>query len=225
MTTQTTILIFALACAALLMAPAVTAQDPASTANWQGQDSEFGSIRAPYTNTMDGQRAAIEASIVIRKMYEDKDVRFFMFGFVVENTPLDVTFDHVVRADTGQELPCAKREGDATTGMKCFVDLKFMPPVGTEIKMSGTLGSKRAGSFRAGTIVLAFDYNWMKVQMSNGLEAQLYADTLINVQKPTNGSDRLSGAIGNKVPDIGLAGIAAAACVGVGLAAMRRRRK
>lgn len=217
--TSTKTLNIALASIALLLVPTTVGQ-----ADWQGEDSEFGSIRAPYTQTMDGQRATIEASVVLRHMYEDKDVRFYMFGFIVENSPLDVTFDHLVRADNGEELPCAKREGDAQDGIKCFVDLKYMPPVGTEIKMSGTVGSTRAGSFRAGAIVLAFDYNWLKVQTSNGLEAQLYADTLVNVQKPTAGGvDRLSGNLGNKVPGAGAIGLVAAACVAVGLLALRRR--
>lgn len=212
-------MMFAIAGALLLLVQAASAQT-----NWQGQDSEFGSIRAPYTQTVDGKRAAIEASVVLRKTYEEKDVRFYMFGFVVENTPLDVTFDHIVRADTGDELPCAKREGSPNEGIKCFVDLKYMPPVGTEIKMSGTVGSKRTGSFRVGAIVLAFDYNWQKVQMSNDLEAQLYADTLVNVQKATSGAtDRLSGTLGNRVPASGALVASVGAALAVGLLALRRR--
>ena len=216
--------ILALACAALVAIPTTAAQT--NTTDWQGQDSEFGSIRAPFAATMDGARVPVEARIVLRDNYESKDSRFFMFGFIVEPTPLDVTFDSVVRGDTGEELPCYQREGTADTAIKCHVDLKNMPPAGTEIHMRGSVGSDKKGSFNVGAIVVPFTYTWMRVQMSNGLNAELYAYTTINVKEC---SEKCSGVIsggGNLkgAPGVGAIGVAAAGIIAVGLLALRRRR-
>lgn len=216
------ILIVTLACA-LVAVPTAVGQN----ADWQGQDSEFGSIRSPYTATMDGERVPVEARVVLRENYEDQESRFFMFAFTVENTPLDVRFDNLVRMDTGAELPCYQREGSSTTAIKCFVDLKDMPEAGTEIRMYGTLGSKKTGMFQAGAMVVPFTYKWMRVQMSNDLHAELYAGTQVNVQKATGGSGGFGGE-GNgalaKVPGVGALGVAAASVAALGILAMRRRR-
>ncbi|HUR69034.1 MAG TPA: hypothetical protein VM370_07280 [Candidatus Thermoplasmatota archaeon] len=213
--------IAALACALLVAAPAAVAQD------WQGQDSEFGSIRAPYTATMDGDRVPVEARVVLRENYEEKDSRFFMFGFTVENTPLDVKFDSLIRMDTGEEMHCYQREGTADTAIKCFVDLKDMPKPGTEIRMQGSVGAKRTGTFQVGAIVVPFTYTWTRVQMSNGLNAELYAGTQLAVQKATGGgSTRLSGdGKFAKVPGIGPIAIVGAAGIAAALLAGSKRRK
>ena len=217
---KTPIVLVALVCGLVAATPGAVAQD------WQGQDSEFGSIRAPYTATMEGSRLPIEARVVLRENYQEKDSRFFMFAFTVENTPLDVRFDNLVRMDTGEELPCYQREGTATTAIKCFVDLRDMPAAGTEIRMTGTVGSKRTGMFQVGAMVVPFTYTWTRVQMSNGLNAELYAGTQLNVAKATGGGS--FGGSGNgalaKVPDVGVMGVAAAAAVAVGIVAMRRRK-
>lgn len=216
------LIVVSLACALLMATPGVLAQD------WQGQDSEFGSIRSPYITNMNGERVPIEARVVLRENYENKDSRFFMFGFTVENTPLDIQFDNLVRMDTGAELPCYQREGTATSALKCFVDLKDMPAPGTEIRMQGSVGSKKTGSFQVGALVVPFTYTWMRVQMSNGLNAELYAGTQVNVQKATSGSGGLSGN-GNgglaKVPGLGAIGIIAAGAIAVGLAATTTQRR
>lgn len=217
-----TLIVAALACATLLAAtPAASAQD------WQGQDSEFGRIRSPYTVQMEGTRVPIEARIVLLENYEEKDSRFFMFGFTVENTPLDIKFDNILRMDTGEKLPCYQREGDARSAIKCFVDLKDMPEAGTEIRMQGSVGSSRTGVSQVGAIVVPFTYTWERVQMSNDLNAELYAGTQVNVVKATSGSGVLGGG-GNgglaKVPGLGAVGLIAACAIAVTLVAARRRK-
>lgn len=219
-----TLVILTLASAATLV-PMAAAQ-PTSSAAWRGQDNEFGSIRAPYTVDMNGERVPVEAKVVLRKNFEDKDGRFYMFAFTVENTPLDVTFDHLARADTGAEMPCYQKQGDGRSQLKCFVDLHDMPPAGTEILMKGTAGSGRLGSFQVGMIVVPFTATWMRVQMSNGLDAELYGYTQVNVLQATGSEstrDVLSGG-GNFLPDVGIVGVVAAGAAAVGLAALRRRK-
>lgn len=208
---------------ALLIAAAsgpAVAQDVA----WRGQDSEFGSIRAPYSAEMNGERVPVEAKIVLRQNYEEKDGRFYMFAFTVENTPIDVTFDNLVRADTGEEMPCYQRQGDGRSQLKCFVDLKLMPPEGTEIIMRGTAGSSKVGAFQVGMIVVPFTATWTRVQMENGLDAELYGYTQINVQTPTSGGNGgpIAG-VGNTIPGLGALGIIAAGAAAIGLLALRRR--
>lgn len=211
---------------AATLAPVAMAQAPVnSNSAWRGQDNEFGSIRAPYTADMNGERAPVEAQVVLRKNFEDKDGRFYMFAFTVENTPLDVTFDHLVRADTGQEMPCYQKQGTSRDQLKCFVDLRDMPPAGTEILMKGTVGSGRAGTFQVGMIVVPFTATWQRVQMSNGLDAELYGYTQVNVMKGS-GAQESSGPIaglGNDVPGAGVLGVVAAGAIAVGLVALRRR--
>lgn len=220
---KTTILVLlALVGSSFLVTPNAQAQQSDQPAGaWHGQDSEFGSIRAPYSTDMNGARAPIEAKIVLRKSYEDKDSRFFMFAWTVQGTPLDVKFDHLTRSDTGQELPCYRTEGSPTDQVKCFVDLKDMPPVGTEIHMTGTVGSSRTGQFQAGAVVMAFTYTWTTVSTSNGLDAQLYGYSFVNVQKATSGS-RALGGLGNSIPSIGILGVIGAAAL-VALVVGRRR--
>jgi len=222
MTDHKTFAIIAIACALMLAVPASTAQ----AVEWQGQDSEFGSIRAPYTATMDGDRVPIEARIVLRENYEEKESRFFMFAFTVENTPLNIEFDNIVRMDTGEELPCYQRQGDSSSAIKCFVDLKDMPSEGTEIRMYGSVGSSKNGLFQVGAMVVPFTYTWMRVQMSNGLNAELYAGTQVNVQKCTAAKCGLGGLqeSSNPVPGLGVLGVAAAGAVALGLVGLRRRK-
>lgn len=217
-----TFAILALACA--LTTTAVAQAQPTNNAAWHGQDSEFGSIRTPYAADMNGERAEVQAQIVLRKNYEESESRFFMFAFTVENTPLDVQFDSLVRADTGQELPCYQRQGDSRSAIKCFVDLKDMPPAGTEIKMKGSVGSSKVGAFQVGAIVVPFTYTWARVQMTNGLNAELYGYTIVNVGTPTEGDSKAIAGIGNKVPGVGALGLVAAGLVAVGLAAARRQK-
>lgn len=221
MTDHKTLTLVALACA-ILMATTPIAQ---AQVEWQGQDSEFGKIRAPYTTQMDGDRVPVEARIVLLENYEEKDSRFFMFAFTVENTPLDIQFDNIVRMDTGEEMPCFKREGTSKDAIKCSVDLRDMPPEGTEIRMYGTVGSSKNGLFQVGAMVIPFTYAWARVQMSNGLNAELYAGTQVNVQKCTAGKCGFGGAQESSlpVPGVGALGIAGAALVALGIAAMRRR--
>lgn len=217
-TTMTLLTLLALACA-----PVASAQEPAGAS--RGQDNEFGSIRTPYTIEVNGQPADIEAKVVLRKNYDDKDSRFFMFAWSVQNTPLTVDFTNLVRADNGAEMPCYKRESD-NGQIKCFVDLKDMPPVGTEIVMKGSVGSKKDGSFQVGAIVVPFTYTWTRVPQTNGLDAELYGDTLVNVQHCTQTKCGLGG--GGSV--FGVPGPGAAAAVGalavvaVGLALLRRKK-
>ena len=224
MNTKTPIIMLALVSAAAF-APLAAAQQKTGGPAWHGQDSEFGSIRAPYSADMNGERASIEAKVVLRKNYEEKDSRFFMFAFTVENTPLDVSFDSLIRTDTGEELPCYQRQGDEKSQIKCFVDLKDMPPAGTEIIMSGTVGAGRAGNFQVGALVVPFTYTWARVPMSNGLDAELYGYTMVNVYEPT-GKDGIGAKFsgpGNAIPGLGALGVAAAALLAVGLVALRRR--
>lgn len=208
---------------AFVLAPALaSAQEPGAS---RGQDNEFGSIRTPYNVDVDGSAADIEAKVVLRKNYEDKDSRFFMFAWTVQNTPLTADFTNLVRADNGAEMPCYKRETDSGQ-IKCFVDLKDMPPVGTEIVMKGTVGSKKDGSFQIGAMVVPFTYSWLRVPQSNGLDAELYGDTLVNVKHCTQAKCGLggSGSIFG-VPGVGAAGaVGALGVVAVGLAALRRKK-
>lgn len=222
MTDHKNLVIAAIVCAFLVATPAAVGQN--ATVDWQGQDSEFGTIRAPYTAEMNGERVPIEARIVLRENYEEKESRFFMFAFTVENTPLDVQFDNIVRMDTGAELPCYQRQGDSKSAIKCFVDLKDMPPAGTEIRMYGTVGSSGKGMAQVGAIVVPFTYTWMRVQMSNGLNAELYAGTQVNVQECTSACSGLKGK-GNPaaIPGLGALGVVAAGAVAVGLIALRRK--
>lgn len=222
MTDPKPIATLAVACALLVALPVAAAQNAA--AEWQGQDSEFGSIRAPFMASMDGERVSVEARIVLRENYEEKDSRFFMFGWTVEQAPaLDVEFQNLIRMDTGAELPCYQKQGDKDTAIKCFVDLKDMPPEGTEIRMYGTVGAERAGGHQVGAIIVPFTYTWMRVQMSNGLNAELYASTQVNVAKASNGGG--TGFVDTKsaIPAPGLLGVAAAVAVVVALVAARRR--
>lgn len=221
---QTKHILTLIACA-ILATPAALAQ---GTVSWHGQDNEFGSIRVPYAVDMDGERVPVEAKVVLRKNYEDKDSRFFMFAFDVRNTPLDVTFDHLIRTDTGAEMPCYQRQGDSKSQLKCFVDLKDMPEPGTEIIMRGTVGSGKMGNFQVGAIVLPFTYTWEKVEQSNGLPAELYGGTQVNVHGTAGGSGGQAkfGGDGNFVPGLGTIGLLAGVGVAaLGMGAMRRRRE
>lgn len=222
MTKTLTLVLLALVSAATI-APVVTAQ-PTSSSAWRGQDNEFGSIRAPYTADMNGERIPVQAQVVLRKNFEEADGRFYMFAFTVQNTPLDVSFDTLVRADTGEEMSCYQRQDDDGQH-KCFVDLRDMPEEGTEIMMHGTVGASKLGRFQVGMIVVPFTATWERVQMSNGLDAELYGYTEINVVKATTSESVGIAGMGNKVPGpgLGLAAVAAAIAA-LGLAAIRRRK-
>jgi hypothetical protein len=222
---KTTLLVLlALVGSSLVAIPSAQAQNTTDQPGaWHGQDSEFGSIRAPYSSDMNGQRVPVEAHVVLRTNYDDRNAGFFMFAWTVENTPLDVSFDHLVRTDNNQELPCYQQQGDSHSQIKCFVDKQNMPAPGTEIVMTGTVGSSRTGQFQVGAIAMAFTYTWQTVQTSNGLDAQLYGYTLINVNKATSGAGRLGG-LGNAVPDVGVAGaVGAVALASVATLALRRK--
>jgi hypothetical protein len=222
MNLKTSAIVFAALLACTVLPSAAVAQS--SGAEWHGQDTEFGSIRAPYSVDMNGQRVPVEAKIVLRKMYEDQDSRFFMFAWTVENTPMDVTFDHLLRMDTGQELPCYQKQGDGNSQLKCFVDLKDMPPTGTEIQMKGTVGSSRVGSFQVGAIVVPFTYTWNRVQMSGGLDAELYGYEDVNINQATSGGSSRLGGLGNAIPGVGLVATLAVLGGAAGLVAIVRRR-
>jgi len=100
-----------------------------------------------------------------------------------------------------------------------------MPPVGTEIDMSGTVGAHKNGQFQVGESIIAFDYKWNKVQMSNGLDAELYGYTMINVQKATSGAGRIGG-LGNAVPGVGAVGmIGAVGAVAAVLAVANKKKR
>jgi hypothetical protein len=207
-----TFAIFVLAFGLALTAPLVAAQD----SSMHGQDNEFGSVRAPYAVTMNGQRAVAEAHVFVKNMYEDTNSRYFMFAASVENSPaLDLTQPTIIRTDTNKALPCAKGlEGDSKTSFRCSVDLKDMPPTGTEILIRTTVGSSKLGTFQVGFPVIAFTYDWNKVKMSNNLEAELYGYSQVNVQKATGSESSGISGLGNKVPGVGVLGV-----IGVGVAA------
>lgn len=206
-----------IACA-FLATPLASAQSGA----WHGQDNEFGSIRVPYNVEMEGERVPIEAKVVLRMNYNEQDSRFFMFAFDVRNSPLDVNFENLIRTDTGGEMPCYDRQGDSKSQIKCFVDLKEMPEPGTEIVMKGTIGSSKSGLFQIGALVVPFTYKWEKVEQSNGLPAELYGGTQVNVH---GGSGGAIGGAGNFVPGVGAIGsVFAIGLVAVGLATMRGRK-
>lgn len=112
---QTALLIAALVRATAAM-PATFAQTNDGAVH--GQDSEFGSIRAAYSADMNGARVPVQATVTLHHNYEDGDSRFFMFAWTVEQTPLDVTFDSLVRTDTGAEMPCYQRQGDSHSQIK-----------------------------------------------------------------------------------------------------------
>ena len=217
--TRNNLTLFALVCA-LLVAPLAGAQQ----GSMQGEDNEFGSIRTPYAADMDGERVPVQAEITISDYYHEKDGRFYMFAFDVQHMPLDVQLTQIVREDTGQDIPCFKTEGDSKSQIKCFVDGRTLPPVGTKIIMYGSVGASKLGTYTVGAIVVAFTATWLKIQMSNGLDAELYAGTQVNVHGATEGGANKLGGIGNKIPGVGTVGVVAAVgLVAVGLAAMRRR--
>jgi hypothetical protein len=212
-----------LACALAFAAPLAAAQDNSAM---HGQDSEFGSVRAPYTLDVNGQRANVEGHVILKNTYPDANSRFFMFGISVENSPtLDITFDHLIRTDTNKELPCVRpKEGDAHSSLRCFVDLKDLPSTGTEILIRGTVGASRLGTFQVGFPVIAFGYNYQKVKMNNGLEAELFGYSQVNVQKATAAESTGLAGMGNKVPAVGVAGVLGVGAVAAVLVGMRKRR-
>ena len=220
---RTTLTLIVIACAVAL-ANTATAQTAQPNSTWRGEDNEFGSIRAPYTVDMDGgERTPVEAQVILKSLYEQKDGRFYMFSFVVTGTPLDVQLDQIIRTDTGEAMACYQIADDSE-GVKCTIDRLQMPPAGTEIKMYGTVGSNSKGTFNVGAMAIAFTATWAKIQMSNGLDAELYAGTQVIVKQPTGGANVLNG-MGNFVPGLGVAGLlAAAAVVAVGAAKLRGRR-
>ena len=216
---RNTLTLLALACA-LVVAPIATAQTPMA-----GEDNEFGSLRMAYSVDMDGERVPISAEVVIEDYYHEKDGRFYMFGFDVKRTPLDVTLDQVIRTDTGQDVPCFKSEGDANSEVKCFVDGTKLPPNGTKIMLHGSVGSSKAGTFNVGALIVAFTATWVKIQMSNGLDAELYATTQVNVHSITQES---TGGPFNPadIPAAGAVGaVAAVGVAAVGVAALRSRQR
>ena len=220
MNAKTPILILALVGATILWPTGAQAQGK-STEN--GQESEFGVIRTPYSTDMNGQRVDITAKVVLRQNYEEKDARIFMFAWNVQNTPLDVNFDSLVRTDTGQELPCFQREGTSRDQIKCFVDIKDMPPAGGQIVMKASVGSSKLGGFNIGAEVVPFTYLWGRVPMKNGLNAELYSATMINVNSATSKGGAVLGGLGNKVPGLEL-GATVAAVAAVALLASRRKK-
>lgn len=216
---RNTLTLLALACA-LVVAPIATAQTPMA-----GEDNEFGSLRMAYSVDMNGERVPISAEVVISDYYHEKDGRFYMFGFDVQNTPLDVSLDQIVRTDTGQDLRCFQEQRDPNTQVKCFVDGTTLPPNGTKIMMHGSVGSTKTGTFNVGALIVAFTATWVKIQMSNGLDAELYASTQVNVH---SASTQESTSPFNKadIPAAGAVGaIAAVGVAAVGVAAMRSRQR
>jgi len=212
-----------LACTLALASPLVAAQDNSAM---RGQDSEFGTVRTVYSVTVNGAPVQITGHAILKDMYTDQNSRFFMFSISVENSPsLGIKFDHLIRTDKNTELPCVRPvEGDAHSSLRCFVDLKDLPPAGTEILIEGTLDAPHQGTFQVGYNVIAFDYNYQKIKMSNGLEAEFFAYSDVSVTKAT--AQESSGLIGmgNKVPGVGVLGTAVAAVAAVGLLALRRRK-
>jgi hypothetical protein len=69
----------------------------------------------------------------------------------------------------------------------------------------------------------------MRVQMSNGLNAELYAGTQVNVEKGTSGGGPSLGGRGNgdlaKVPGLGAIGLVAAAGTAAALVAVSRKAR
>lgn len=223
MTDHKTFAFAAFACALLVATPAALAQD---AVEWQGQDSEFGKIRAPYTLVMEGERVPIETRVVLLENYVEKDSRFFMFAYTVEGKPLDVQFDSLIRTDTNAEMPCFKREGTSRDAIKCSVDLRDMPEPGVEIRMYGTVGADKNGLHQIGAMVIPFTYAWARVQMSNGLNAELYAGTNVNVQECTAKKCTIGGLQESRlpVPGVGAVGLVAVGVVALGIAAIRRKK-
>lgn len=162
------------------------------TGAMQGQDSEFGSIRAPYrTQAQAGVPAPFQAHVILKSHYADQDARFFLFGWTSQTpdvavrgagqqqgnaTSATATPTWLVRSDTQAPIPCARHETSAE-GERCFVDAKDLPPAGTEILARGEASANRTVHAQIGLTVAAFTYSWERVKMSNGLDAELYAYT------------------------------------------------
>lgn len=98
-----------------------------------------------------------------------------------------------------------------------------MPPINTQIVLKGSVGSSKVGSFQVGAIVVPFTYSWLRVKMTNGLDAELYGYTMINVQKATSGAGRVGG-LGNAVPGVGTLGVIGGVGVVAALLAARTRK-
>ncbi|HVL49776.1 MAG TPA: hypothetical protein VM889_14560 [Candidatus Thermoplasmatota archaeon] len=198
--------------------PTALAQDPSVSREWHGQDTEFGRIRMPYQAEMQGEPIPIEARIVLQTHYTDQDGTYFLFAWDVSRQPFDVRFDKLMTA-SGSDIKVLKTEsGDGQE--KWFVDIKNMPPPGTEIVMKGTLGATTKGLFPAGALVVPFNYRWEPIDMSNGVPATLYAFTQVGVNEETRSvgwSFPLAKIPGFEIP-------LAAAAIGVALVAARRRR-
>ena len=60
--------------------------------------------------------------------------------------------------------------------------------------------------------------------MSNGLNAELYAGTQVNVAKCPGKCGGLAGAGNAAIPDIGFLGVAAAGCVALAVVVARRKK-
>lgn len=218
MNTKTLTPLFALLCCVALASSAAAQSNP----NWRGQENEFGKIQAPFAVDMTGQPVEVQAEVVLLNHYEEKDGRFFMFMWDVERTNLEVEFTSIVRTDTGAEIECFKTEGSRTTQMKCTIDRMKLPAEGVPIMMKGIVKASRTGSYTLGALVVPFTATWLKVTMTNGFEAELYAGTLVNVKTATHGTNAIGG-FGNKVPGIGAVGLVAAGVIAVGVATLRRR--
>lgn len=212
-----------LACALALVPPLVAAQDNSAM---HGQDSEFGTVRTSYSVTVNGQPVEVTGHVILKNLYTEQDSRFFMFGISVENSPsLSIKYNHLIRTDKNTELPCVRPiEGDAHSKLNCFVDRKDLPPVGTEILIVGSVGASKQGTFQVGFPVIAFDYNYQKLKMSNGLEAELYAYSDVSVTKTTSQESTGLAGMGNKVPGLGVLGVVGAGAAAVVLVGLRRRK-
>lgn len=219
-----TVILSLLALAVASAAPFALAQEgPTSTT---GDDNEFGIIRMPYQGTIEGQAVTLESRVVIRSDYADQDPTYYMFAWSTEDAPpLSASFVSLTTAN-GSAIQVFDQQGIGTNLEKWFVDVKDMPPVGTEIVLTGKVEASSKGFYPVATLVVPFNYRWEQITMSSGDQAKLYAFTNLGVNaESTSGKGSQFGRPGGgilPVPAPAALGVVVAAACAVALAARRR---
>lgn len=210
--------------ALLILLPLAFAHGALAQNNTVGDDNEFGVIRMPFQATMEGETLTIESRVVLRAHYEEQDTTYFMFAWSTEDAPpLSATFVSLKTAE-GKDLKVYEKQNEPGLE-KWFVDVKDMPPVGTEIVMTGNVDSNSKGFYPAATLVVPFNYRWEQITMTTGDQAKLYAFTNlgVNAESKSGGGSQFGKPGGGLLPVP--AGSVALAVPAIAAAALALRRR
>lgn len=150
-----------------------------------GQSTAFGSIvMEPYVPAAEGPRAAVpvEARVVLRDLDALGRASTLLFALNLHSAEADLTVDGVV-ADDGRAVPPLRTDtGEGGLQQQVFVDAhevaRHAADGAVALTVRGHATPHHRGQVHVGTLVVAYDADWVPVQSSDG-PAQLYAYSLV----------------------------------------------